>query len=244
MKRNGALICVLWLLSVALVYGDDTAYQALKVIKNAKGEDMLKNLVELEGEGGDPQPTKWKALFNDASARGGVREIVVDGGELSSERTPLRGFAGVGDMPAISSTALNVDSDKVFHIAESQAVKSKVGFHRLDYMLKADPAAHTAVWKVQLYDKMGAMVGKMEISAANGSIVKPLIIDADYHPVASSHEEEESSSYDSWKSEGGLFGKVKSVTERTGDSIKHTTLKVGGTVQEFLTGERTIDGEN
>ncbi|MEO6052645.1 MAG: hypothetical protein ABIP97_01400, partial [Chthoniobacterales bacterium] len=226
-------------------WSDDTAYQALKVVKAAKGEDTLKSLVEISGESGDPQPDLWKMLFNDSTARGGVREIVVENGAIASERTPLRGFAGVGDMPSMNPSQLTIDSDKVFRLAEGQATKNQIGFHRLDYKLRIGGDASSPLWSIRLYDNMGALVGKMEVSAVNGDIIQPLTLDIDYvkHGSSSSAEGDDSLR-EHWKESGGLIGKVEDVTKRTGNTIKHTTLRVGGAVQEFFTGERTIDEDS
>ncbi|MEO8205713.1 MAG: hypothetical protein ABI615_05995 [Chthoniobacterales bacterium] len=241
MKQSRSILCLIGLLSFTTAYCDDTAYQALKVVKSERGEDILKNLVEMSGDAGDPQPNQWKMLFNDSTARNGVREIVVEKGAIASERTPVRGFTGVGDMPALKFPSWDVDSDKVFRLVESQALQNKVGFHRLDYTLRGRGDSAIPVWSVRLFDHMGASVGKMEVSAANGDIIQPLTLDTDYVKHTASSTEEEPSLRERWREDGGLVGKAQDVTKRTGKTIKRTTLRVGGAVQEFFTGERTID---
>ncbi len=60
-----------------------TAYDALQVVKTAKGEAILKQLIEVRGETGRSQPQAWTILMNDPAARGGIREFVVSGDEFS-----------------------------------------------------------------------------------------------------------------------------------------------------------------
>ena len=238
MKRG--ILCLAWILSAVFAHADDTALQALKALKDAKGDELMTHLVEMTGDGGNPQPNRWKALFNDPSARGGVREIVIENNAISSERTPLRGFAGTGDMPVVNAAEVKVDSDKLFHMADNAALNLKVGFHTLDYALRAGEKSNQPVWTIHLYDKMGASIGKMEISAVTGSVIQPLAVDSDYRNTASSNSSESKS----WDESGGLIGKAQDLGQRTGTSIKHTVQHVGGSIQEFFTGERTIDADS
>ena len=84
---------------------------------------------------------------------------------------------------------------------------------------------------------MGARVGVIHISAEDGSIVMPLEVAET--PVL---EDTTSPLEDSPTGQriGGVIGTVGGVVERTAIKVKDTTLRTVGTVQEVLTGERTI----
>jgi hypothetical protein len=187
------------------------------------------SVVELKGERADPMPAEWQILLADPSARGGVREVSVANGAITSERTPLKGFQNVSDMPAIQTSEVSVDYSSLFQSVQEQANEARVGFHWLDYTLRLDPATQEPVWTVRLFDEMGTVVGTMGIAAQGGAIVQVIQM-PDGSPVKASQG----------KKVGGLIGKIGDFTESTARKVGETTLRTVGTVQEFLVGERTI----
>jgi len=234
-----------------------TAYEALQVVKQSRGDAVLKNLVEVRGETGQPQPQSWTILMSDASARGGVREFVVTGGEIASERTPVRGVADARQSTALDFARLNLDSDGAFKLANKAASEAKVGFHSVDYTLRTNSADGAPQWQLRLSDYMGAPVGDLEISAESGKVVQTLQIDPDSRqPIA----ETEATTTETTKAprektptrfKGGVFGFVertardigtttKDVSLKVGSTVKKTTLNAVGSMQEALTGDRTI----
>jgi hypothetical protein len=231
-----------------------TAYEALGVIKKAKGDAILKQLVEVRGETGQPQPQSWTIVMADPTARGGIREFVVTNGEIASERTPVHGYpVGTGAFPVINFSLLNVDSGEIFKFANKQAVDAKVGFHSVDYTLRTNDADGTPMWVVHLFDYMGAPVGSLRVSAESGKALSALQIDPDSRqkPVAQAtpapapkHEPSQKPAAATPEPapvfKGGVFGFVERTTKKVSRTVKKTSLNVAGTVQEALTGERTI----
>ncbi|MGA7216155.1 MAG: hypothetical protein WCE49_09580 [Terrimicrobiaceae bacterium] len=210
-----------------------TAYLALKAAQ--KGADGSASLVEVTGERGEPQPQEWKVIFNDPAARGGVREIVASGDVIVSQRTPLKGY-GAGSSPSIALTRLNLDSDRAFEIANKQAIARKIGFTWVDYTLRANAAGGSPMWVLRLYNNMGSQVGVVQISAENGSVLTPL--EASRQPPVESTEQFSDSP--AANKVGGFIGRVGGTLGGVANTVKDSTLRTVGTVQEFLTGERTI----
>src|SRR6476661_9453646 len=101
-----------------------TAYLALKAAQQAA--DASANLISVTGERGEPQPQEWKLVFNDPAARGGVREVVASGDVVVSQRTPLKGYTGLGKQSSIALARLNLDSDRAFEIVNKQAVSKRI----------------------------------------------------------------------------------------------------------------------
>lgn len=224
---------IVWLLagSTAVSFAQD-AGPALAVFPAiaAQPYGSAVQVVEIRGERGDPDPGQWTAIMKDPGARGGVREITFSDGQITSERTPLRGASEVADLPPIPRSAVSVDSSRVFQIAQREAVKNQIGFHWIDYRLAADPAAGVPVWDARLIDNMGASVGSLRISAVDGTLVRGFTPEAPVYQV----EPREDGRV------GGLVGRVVDRAESVGTTVRDTTLRIIGNVQETLVGERTI----
>ncbi len=233
------LLCGAFLIAAACPsFGAGTAYEALRAVKTDRGNDFLKGLVEVRGTRGEPQPSSWTLLFNAPDARGGVREIVVQNGQILSERTPVRGFSGIGDLPTLPYDRLNIDSDGVFRLVNAEAAKQGAGFHWVDYTLRGSTDGKGAIWSVELIDYLGAPVGNMQISAENLRVVRGLQIEPDAVVNQATVPPRPSSS-----PRGGAIGRVEEFGKSTSNKVRRGTLNVIGSVEEWLTGERTIGTE-
>jgi len=223
------------------------------VIKGTRGDSILSQLVEARGESGQPQPQAWTIVMNDPSARGGVREFVVSGDQILSERTPARGTGGGGELPALNFSRLNLDSDGAFGIAEKQAAARKVAFNSADYTLRTNDVSGAPMWAIRLFDYMGAPVGGIQISAEDGEIVKSFAIDSDARVAAEPAPVQAAprkptpppppSTDESSEEMGGVIGTMRQTGRSVGTTVKDATLNVVGTMQEVFTGRRTIGSE-
>ena len=185
--------------------------------------------IELRGERGDPLPAEWAILLADPSARGGVREMTISNGQITSERTPLAGYSGVVSRPALDRSKVAVDAASVFDTAQREAVRSQLGFHWLDYTLATNPQTFQPEWTVRLYDSSGSLAGTLRIAANNGEVLQPL------EPAEGGSVGKKSENRP-----GGVVGQVVDFTETTAKKVQDTTLRTIGNIQEFLVGERTI----
>ncbi len=216
-------------------HAGETAYAALRAVKQQR-PDLIPKLVEIEGARGATQPDSWTFLFQDSEARGGVRELVLQNGAILSERTPLRGYGGVGDLPVIPVDRLNLDSNGAFQLANQEAVRLGVGFHWVNYTLRADANGKAgALWNLELIDHLGIPVGGMTVSAETLKIVDPLRLSS-----GAGQAVVQPSSSENTTPRGGAIGAVEDFGVRTGRTIRRGTLNVVGSVEEWLTGDRTI----
>ncbi|MEI8309978.1 MAG: hypothetical protein WCH98_04410 [Verrucomicrobiota bacterium] len=188
-------------------------------------------VVEIRGERGDPQPKEWIFLLSDSTARGGVREVTVANGRITSERTPLRGMADVAGLPPLDTRLLAIDAEAVFRIVHKEAIKSELGFDWIDYTLRTDADSNAPVWTVKLYDNMGAPVGTVRISAKGGTVVSSL------QPAPGAKARAEATPVSKG---GGIVGNVGDAAGRAVKSTKDSALHFIGTLQEEFVGERTI----
>jgi hypothetical protein len=150
----------------------DTAYQALRTVGAQRGADVLKHVIEVQGQGGIPQPIVWRVVLDDPAARGSVREVDVAHGRIVAEHTPLRAYSGSAAGALIDFHKLNLDSSGAFTVAEKEAQKARIGFDSVDYILRTgDGPNGDPIWVIHMMDASRHSIGTMSIAADNGSVV-------------------------------------------------------------------------
>jgi len=147
-----------------------TAYEALRVIGSQMGRDSVNHIISITGSEGDPQPETWKIVLDDPKARGGVRELEVTGGRITSERTPVRSIAGSTEGATINTSRLNLDSSGAFSVANHTADKSNTRFERVNYALRTDERGDP-VWILTL-QRGSEPVGTIYIGANRGTVTR------------------------------------------------------------------------
>ena len=163
-----ALLLAVVSLSLGSLQAADTAYTALRVVGKRDGQDTLNHVIELRGRTGSPQPAVWKVVIDDPRARGGVRELEVERGKITGERTPTGHNVG----GAMNFNQLNLDSEGAFTIANQEAQKGNILFSSVDYSLKSGTNGGAPVWDLELFDGKRGRVGTIEIAADSGAVLR------------------------------------------------------------------------
>jgi hypothetical protein len=158
-----------FLLTVSGWADENTAYTALRLVGNLRGEDTLKQVLSVFGESGNPQPGSWIVALDDPAARGGIRELEIVGNQIASERTPV-GSELAGNK-SIDLNQLNLDSDGAYQVAEAEAKKNGASFDRVNYRLSVDSDTAKPLWVVRLLDSQRQEVGIVKVAADNGALV-------------------------------------------------------------------------
>jgi hypothetical protein len=159
----------LFLLTVSIRAEENTAYTALRLIGNLRGEEALKQVLAVSGESGNPQPAMWTIVLDDPGARGGVRELQIVSNQVASERTPVSSQLAGGK--TIDLDQLNLDSDGAYQVAEEEAKKNGVSFGQANYRLTVDSETGKPLWVVHLLDSQKQDVGIVKVAADNGTLV-------------------------------------------------------------------------
>ncbi len=157
--------------SPALAQESGTAYDALRVVGTQLNRSYVERVISVTGEGGNPQPATWKILLEDKHAQGGVREVEVTNGRISSERTPIRTVVGSSEGATIKTSRLNLDSSGAYSVASYTADKSHALFETVSYTLRTDERGEP-VWIVTLRHRNGQPVGTIFIGANRGNVTR------------------------------------------------------------------------
>jgi hypothetical protein len=155
----------------ALAEENPSAYEALRVMGTQLNRSLVTKVVSLSGVEGNPQPRSWKILVEDRNAASGVREIVVEGDQIVSQRVPNRSVAGSAQGATINTTRLNLDSTGAYSVASHTAETSHVTYSLTSYTLRTDEKGNP-VWIVTLADRSNRPVGTMHIRASDGRVVR------------------------------------------------------------------------
>jgi hypothetical protein len=166
--------CIAVFLSVAgtaFAQENPTAYEALRVVGNRLSRDYVNRVISVTGVRGDPQPETWKILIADPHARGGVREIEVEHGNIISNRSPGRTVTGSAEGATINTTRLNLDSSGAYAVASHTAEKSNTLFSTASYTLRTNERGDP-IWIVTLQGNSGRPVGTIHINCNRGNVVR------------------------------------------------------------------------
>ncbi|MEY2498014.1 MAG: hypothetical protein QOD12_1570 [Verrucomicrobiota bacterium] len=155
----------------ALAQENPSAYEALRVIGTQLNRDLVTRVISVTGTDGDPQPRTWKILVVDRRAQNRVREIVVEGEQILSQRDPNRSVAGSTEGATINTSRLNLDSTGAYTVASHTAETSHVTFTFVSYTLRTDERGNP-VWIVTLEDRSRKPLGSIHIKANDGRVTR------------------------------------------------------------------------
>lgn len=165
------LLAILLPAGSLLAQESPSAYEALRVIGTQLNRSLVNRVISVNGTEGDPQPRVWKILVEDKNASGGVREIVVEGNRIASQRVPNRSVVGSTQGATINTSKLNLDSTGAYSVAARTADTSHVTFSLTSYTLRTDDRGNP-VWVVTLADRRNRPVGTIHIRASDGRVAR------------------------------------------------------------------------
>jgi len=96
--------------SAVFAQANPTAYDALRTVGNQVNRDFVNRVVSVTGVDGNPQPSTWRILIDDPNARGGIREVEVTDGRITSNRVSSRQVTGTPQGATVNPARLNLDS--------------------------------------------------------------------------------------------------------------------------------------
>ena len=146
-----------------------TAYDALRVVGVHINRDAVTRVISVTGIKGDPQPETWRILIDDRRGNGGVREVQVRHGQVSSDRPSS--VVGSSEGSTINTARLNLDSSGAFAVASHTADKSGTRFETASYTLRTDERGDPT-WIVTLHARSGRPVGTIYIGANRGNVTR------------------------------------------------------------------------
>jgi len=162
-------LVAVWTIGGGTALAGDTAYDALRVACAKAGKDAQSRIVLISGTAGKPQPAVWRVVLEEGGARAATQELDVQRDKVVGIR---KGAASFAPGSRLNLAAIQLDSDGVFTIANTEALRADVTFDRLDYVLSTGNPGGAPTWKVELFDGPSMRVGSLRVAADTGVILE------------------------------------------------------------------------
>ena len=155
-----------------------TAYEALRILGEKKGEAFLDNTTEVRGEKGAPEPKVWKITVKNSAASTNGKIFSVQGKQIAGDR------AAAASGAALNMSQLSLDSDGAHTVAEREAKKTAFAYDHASYWLHAGSKSGAPVWEVRLTDDQSGNAATVNISATTGKVLSTDGLSVRRKPIA------------------------------------------------------------
>lgn len=217
-KISHFLILLFFTLSLHASTSEQAAYKIAKTVVPAEHQ---KQVLSFFGKGTPTEIKTWFIKFFDPGAKSNARVVVVENDKVERFNT-AEGQEDNKETLSFDPTALNAGVDKALKTASTYAKESLIPVDMTHVYLNRPSIGKPPVWTVELWHK-NRQQGYIYANTKDGTF-------AGYRPP-----EAGSRNASAEKSERSESGK------NFGDEVKDTFLGIGGDLEEFFTGERTVD---
>jgi hypothetical protein len=218
------------LLAPVAARADSSVNQAFEAARGAVNPSLQTHVVSIYGTGTPESIEKWYIIFYDPSIPSHGRAVLVENNQI------IKTYAANGGV--VYRADLTFDPARL--TPEGPALAAAQGYaakHNLDYdsvraLLKQTATNRPFRWRIELMNASQSR-GYVFINALDSSV-------ASYAPPGGGEEVATSSSTTTTDHHGNL----QSDAHDFGTDVKRTFLGIGGDLQEFFTGERTVDKDD
>jgi hypothetical protein len=223
MKSNYLLSSILAVLSAVLISGtawaqnSGTINDAFQTARQAVKPEVQTKVVSLYGLGTPGAIEKWYVIFYDPSVPSHGRAVLVENHQIT-KTYPANG--GVTYSEALTFDPSRITSEgPALSAAQSYAVKHAIAYDSVRVLLRQTSVNKPFRWRVELLDG-GKNKGYVYVNALDDTVA--------YYAGPSSEKKSSSGSSDD-------------SVEGFANDVKNTFLGIGGDLEEFFTGQRTVD---
>jgi hypothetical protein len=215
------------LLFAGTAWAQDTSSvnQAFTVARKSVSPEMQTRVVSLYGLGTPDSIQKWYIIFYDPSVPSHGHAVLVQNGQMVKSY-PAQGGATYSARLTFDPSRITAE-EPVLNAAQNYATKHNIAYTNVRALLKQTSLEKPLRWRIELMDA-DKSEGFVLVNAVDDSVAAYVP-----HDAATQH----ASSGGSGTPDGGVAGDA----EKFGNDVKNTFLGIGGDLQEFFTGERTVD---
>jgi len=197
-----------------------SATDAVKLAKDGVDPSLRDHVVSVYGVGTPAAIQTWWVIFYDPSVASHGRAVKVDNGQVTKTYEAKSGVV-YDDQLTFAPSQVTGESGALT-AAQNYAAQHAIAYDNVRVLLRNTTTNQAFRWRVELLNG-AANKGFVFSNTSDGSF-------AMYAPAGSEPTHTSAST-------GGVAGDV----EHAANQVKRTFLGVGGDLQEFFTGERTVD---
>ena len=221
------------LMSVA-ARAESSVNQAFEVARGAVNPDLQTKVVSIYGIGTPDAIQKWYIIFYDASVQSHGRAVLVENGQIARTYSANGGTTYRADLTFDPSRLTS--EGPALSAAQGYAAKHYINYDTVHALLKQSSLNRPFRWRIELLSS-GRSRGYVYINALDSTV-------ASFAPAESSGNQSGTDMTDDSNNSSSKRHSVKGDAEGFGNDVKHTFLGIGGDLQEFFTGERTVDRDD
>ena len=197
-----------------------TSKDAFTIAKEGVDPSLRDRIVSLYGVGTPAAIQTWWVIFYDPSVPSHGRVVKVDNGQITRTYEAKGGVVYIDSLTFAGSQLTG--EGPALAAAQNYAAQHALAYDNVRALLRVTTTNQAFRWRVQLLDS-SANKGFVFVNASDGTF-------ATFAPPGSI------------PSKGGTgTGGVAGDVHRAANDVKDTFLGIGGDLQEFFTGERTVD---
>jgi hypothetical protein len=197
-----------------------TAVNAVNVAKAGVDPSLRDRIVSVYGVGTPAAIQTWWVIFYDPSVPSHGRVVKVNNGQITRTYEANGGVVYIDSLTFAGSQLTG--EGPALAAAQNYAAQHALAYDNVRALLRVTTDNQAFRWRVQLLDG-SAGKGFVFVNASDGTF-------AMYAPPGSI------------PTKGGTgTGGVAGDAHRAANDVKNTFLGIGGDLQEFFTGERTVD---
>ena len=216
-----ALVGFAWLPVQAQDVPGSSAKDAVNIASGSVDSSIRGQVVSVYGIGTPAAVQTWWVIFYDPSVASHGRAVKIDNGQVT--RT-YEANGGVIYSDGLTFAPGSVTGEhRALTTAQNYAAKHALAYDSVRVLLRVTAPGEGLRWRVELYDGTKNR-GFVFVNATDGTF-------AMYAPPGAV------STHGSSSTGGGVAGDVN----RAANDVKNTFLGIGGDLQQFFTGERTVD---
>lgn len=166
MKIKYALVAVL--VTASSAFSQSAGNSALAALQ-AIPDEYQDTVVKLSCTGASPNPEKWEALAYDGEVGDAPRNIVLSAGEVISDSLSAKLGTMLSHETAIQVGNVLLDSPAAFDAAASLCSAKGMEMTSANMTLTQPGEGATPVWEIVCLGSGGKRLGKVTLSAENGS---------------------------------------------------------------------------
>ncbi len=198
-----------------------SAADAVRIAGAGVDPSMHDHIVSVYGVGAPAGIQSWWVIYYDPSVPSHGHAVCVENGQITRQYEAKSGI--VYDQALTFASSQVTGEGPALMAAQNYAAAHALAYDQVRVLLRLTAPDQSYRWRVQLLNG-GKNKGFVFVNTTDGSF-------AMYSPPGKVH------THTSASTGGGVAGDVQQV----GNDVKNTFLGIGGDLQEFFTGERTVD---